>query len=414
MIEFLQNPIRFIWQPFLFISMPWQSAIMLFLFVLFIPWLVIRAFPWLLYATFKMLLAFIWFSFERFLWLDYHMSTKKRRDRGREPLLFSYILGDLLRGILLNLSEIVIRIKSLQRNASQLRVFLTKKRCKLYLLPLIAPLIVWFITPVLGADSQVIAVNNSSVEFWCSMENWAMTGKMNTPYFGCHYPGKEPPLISNYRKTREYKLINQKQKYDRVIENNPENPELYYKRGSVYLEKGNIDLALQDYNKALNLNTDYAPGYKGRGDVYLAGNDKDSAYKEYSVAISKDPNYAPGYKGRGDVYLAGNDKDSAYKEYSVAISKDPNYAPGYKGRGDVYLAGNDYKAAFKEYNKSIKNNPGYALGYFQLGKIYANNLNKQNLAIKSYRIAANIFRKYGDDERAKFATELIKEIDSKQ
>ena len=379
MIVFLQNLIGFIWQPFLSISMPWQAAIMLFLSVLFFPWLVFRAFPWLFLEILKILLAFIWFFFERVLWLDYYISSKRRRIRGKPPLSFSYFLGNLLQGILLNFNEIVKKIRNLQRHASQVKVFLDKKRFWLYLLPLIIPILMWFVTPVLGADNQLAVVMNNSAEFWCSLENWAITGQATKPYFGCHYPGKEPPLANNFQKTKEYTLINQIKKYNLFIEREAKNTELYFKRGSIYFEKGNINLAFQDYNRTLHINADHAPGYKGRGDVYLAKNDKNAAYREYSTAISKDPSYAPGYKGRGDVYLAKNDKNAALQEYKKAIKIDSNYA----------------------------------LAYSQQGNLYANKFNKQSLAIKNYKIAANLFRKYGQIDSYESIIKLIKEIESR-
>ena len=413
MIELFQNSIRLIWQPFLAISMPWQAGIMLFLFVLFFPLLAFRIFPMLLSEISKILFVFTWFSFERFLWLDHHLSAKKRRAKKQEPSSFSYFLGDLLQGILSNFNEIVEKTKSLRRYTSKLKIFLNEKRW-LYILPFIVPISMWFVTPVFGATSQVTAITNNGAEFWCSLENWAMSSKMDAPYFGCHYPGKKPPLISNSRKTKEYELISKIQKYNKLIKVDPGNLDLYYERGHTYLEKGNTDLALKNYNNAIELEINYAPAYKGRGDVYFDKKYYKAAYKEYSNAISKDPNYAPGYKGRGDVYFAQKDYKAAYKEYSAATSKDPNYAPGYKGRGDVYIATKDYKAAFKEYRDATQKNPNYAPAYLQQGKIYANKFNNKSLAVKSYEIAADIFRKHGQKDQYKLIVNLINEIKIKK
>ena len=48
----------------------------------------------------------------------------------------------------------------------------------------------------------------------------------------------------------------------------PDNPDLYYKRGVKWSQKGAFFLALDDFSRAISLKTDFARAYYGRGTVY--------------------------------------------------------------------------------------------------------------------------------------------------
>ena len=44
--------------------------------------------------------------------------------------------------------------------------------------------------------------------------------------------------------------------------------DVYNKRGLIYSEKGNYDLAIQNYDAAIELNPDYVHAYANRGLAY--------------------------------------------------------------------------------------------------------------------------------------------------
>lgn len=56
--------------------------------------------------------------------------------------------------------------------------------------------------------------------------------------------------------------------FTREIKRDPSNPELYVRRGKVYIKILKINEAIADYNKALEINPSYTKAYEGRAEAY--------------------------------------------------------------------------------------------------------------------------------------------------
>ncbi|HEY0568999.1 MAG TPA: tetratricopeptide repeat protein, partial [Xanthobacteraceae bacterium] len=87
-----------------------------------------------------------------------------------------------------------------------------------------------------------------------------------------------------------------------VVERNPNDPQAYNMRGSVYGQAGRHQEALADFNKAISLDPNYAQAYANRALIYRQTGKADQALADYNKALSLDQSYAVAYLGRGIVY----------------------------------------------------------------------------------------------------------------
>src|SRR5438874_11190894 len=86
-----------------------------------------------------------------------------------------------------------------------------------------------------------------------------------------------------------------------VIQRNPNDPQAYNMRGSVYGQSGRHQDALADFNKASQLDPNYDQAYANRGLIYRQTGKFDLALADYNKALQLDPSYAVAYLGRGIV-----------------------------------------------------------------------------------------------------------------
>jgi tetratricopeptide (TPR) repeat protein len=98
----------------------------------------------------------------------------------------------------------------------------------------------------------------------------------------------------------------------------------YNSLGTVYLERGDLEKAMNDFNTALRLKPDFVPAYVNRGLVYLQKGEKDRALEDFNTALSIDPTYAPAYYDRGSIYYKQGDLKNAKADFDKAKGVNPS------------------------------------------------------------------------------------------
>jgi tetratricopeptide (TPR) repeat protein len=157
------------------------------------------------------------------------------------------------------------------------------------------------------------------------------------------------------------------------LENDPENPDLYYERGNLYYDLGEYYMAAQDYSSALKLRPDDPNLYNSRGNAYQGYEQYDLALQDYGRAIElgHEPLAWP-YNNRGNVYFAQGDYERAIEDYDRALEDDPAYATAYYNRATAYFNQGLYRDAIDDYTLALDN--GYtpeAEAYDLRGSSYA-------------------------------------------
>ena len=94
---------------------------------------------------------------------------------------------------------------------------------------------------------------------------------------------------------------------------------IYNIRGHVYyIDKGEIDRAIEDFNKAIELNPEFDIAYNNRGVACIGKGEFDRAIEDYSKAIELNQDYAEAYYNRGETWLCLEEWEKAKSDLTVA------------------------------------------------------------------------------------------------
>ena len=188
-------------------------------------------------------------------------------------------------------------------------------------------------------------------------------------------------LKSASEKARRYDYGGAIADYDKAIEIDPENADLYFNRALFKDARADEEGALADYNKALEINPEHAGAYLSRGNVKRALGDYKGTLADYNKAIEFNPSNALAYDNRGIIKRVLGDYKGALADHNKAIELNPQYADTYNNhgatkhelgddkhaRGDYKGALGDYEGALADYNKALEINPQHALAYNNRG-----------------------------------------------
>ncbi len=228
--------------------------------------------------------------------------------------------------------------------------------------------------------------------------------------------------------------------YSQAIQINIHDAKSYNKRGLTLYQIGRLEEAINDYSQAIRINPNLAVAYKNRAEARSHLGDNQGAIEDYTQAIKINPDYADAYKNRGIArYLLGtppvfsqaikiNPQDAlAYKnrgnarsdlgdfqgaieDYTQAIQINPNYIDAYYNRGNARFDLGDFEGAFEDYTQAIQINSNYADAYYNRGNIRLEMADKQG-AIEDFQKAADIYRKEGKLEALKDTKQRILDLE---
>ncbi|NDJ22485.1 tetratricopeptide repeat protein [Nostoc sp. B(2019)] len=218
--------------------------------------------------------------------------------------------------------------------------------------------------------------------------------------------------------------------YSQAIQINLHDAKSYNKRGLALYQLGRLEEAIDDYTQAIRINPNVAVAYKNRAEARSHIGDNQGAIEDYTQAIKINPDYAdtsksrgisryllgyqPGftqaikintqdanaYKNRGNARSDLGDYEGAIEDYTQAIQINPNYADAYYNRGNARFDLGDYEGAIEDYTQAIQINPNYADSYYNRGNIRLEKGDKQG-GIEDFQKAADIYRKEGKLEALK-------------
>lgn len=177
--------------------------------------------------------------------------------------------------------------------------------------------------------------------------------------------------------------------YDKAIEVNSQDADVYRNRGDAKFQLGRIEEAIEDFNNAIKYNSKDFFAYWGRGYAKnLLGMYKD-AIEDCNEAIKLNQEYSEIYSNRGTFKGAIGMHEEAIKDFDAAILINPHLPGAYGNRGNANNVLGRHEKAIKDYRKAIELDLLNAIYYLGLG--YAKNaLGRYKEAITEYSKAIEI------------------------
>lgn len=134
----------------------------------------------------------------------------------------------------------------------------------------------------------------------------------------------------------------------KALEEDPENPLIYYYRGFSYDKSGDADKALADHQKACELKADFLLSLPEAGKILAKKGDIENALTYYKKAYDLGIKDTLALYNYGACLINQGNNDEALKVFEKIISIDANYADAYYQLGIVYL-GLENNAKAKEF-----------------------------------------------------------------
>jgi len=190
-------------------------------------------------------------------------------------------------------------------------------------------------------------------------------------------------LAVTYKKTGEWEraaeLLRQSVRLDPVTTT-------YNELGSLLLEMGKTDEALEAYQKAVALSPDDSETLYNHGNVLAATGKLDLAIRAYQKSIQANPDFALAYNNLGNAYFMTNNLDRAEASYRKALDLDPKFAFASNNLGKIYLVQKRCALASRCFKRAINSDPRFAEAHFLLGTALQC-LQDSKEAVRHFRIA---------------------------
>ena len=155
-----------------------------------------------------------------------------------------------------------------------------------------------------------------------------------------------------------------------VIEKEPRNYQAVYMLGSVYLDEGNIDKALEQCKISITLNRHFADGYSCIGYIYYLKNDWAKAIDYNLKSVYYDPKNTDAYFNLGMSYYRGGKVEEAIQYFNKCLEINPRNDEVYYMVGRIYYEAKNKSKAEEYLQNAIDLNTNYEDAYFKLGNIY--------------------------------------------
>jgi tetratricopeptide (TPR) repeat protein len=154
------------------------------------------------------------------------------------------------------------------------------------------------------------------------------------------------------------------------------NPELYYQRAQLWLDKKDGKSALEDADNAIRLKPGNSKYYVTQADAYLILGQAKLCRESLQKAIDMNSEETEAYLKMAELNLYFRDYNQVFSYVQKALDVDPNIAKAHFIRGFAMKERGDTAGAIKNYLKATDLKQDYYDAYIQLGMLYSVRKNK--------------------------------------
>lgn len=157
--------------------------------------------------------------------------------------------------------------------------------------------------------------------------------------------------------------------YSEAIHLTPTPFELYYARGIVHEEKGDIESAIQDYAQADRLKPDNFEIYKNSIEGHENNYHIDDIQEYYYDDVFKHESARLHWRRGVERYDEGN-FDGAITDFSETLRINPDFPETYLRRGLAHRHKGDFEKAMADYHKAIDTESNNFTAHYERGLLY--------------------------------------------
>jgi len=160
--------------------------------------------------------------------------------------------------------------------------------------------------------------------------------------------------------------------YRYILEMTPENHRIRFNLGTVYLQQGKTDAAIEELKRAATLSPDLADYRNNLALAYKAKGWLGRALSEFQQALELDPNSAKAYINLGPLYRMQGKIREAVAAGEKAVELSPSSYIAHTNLAETYRHAGNPTEAEEHYKSAIRINPDGVEARNGLALIYAN------------------------------------------
>lgn len=153
---------------------------------------------------------------------------------------------------------------------------------------------------------------------------------------------------------------------------NVEKANAHYQLGVSYLNENKFQMAYVEFQKAIELNSNNKEVWNALGTIYLKFDDLQKAKESFLKAVTIDPNFSEAHNNLGVTYGKMGKWSEAVSSFKSAL-KNPLYRSpeiAYSNLGDAYYRLNRIEDAIEAYKEALKRSQDYYRPYYGLALCY--------------------------------------------
>ncbi|KAJ3263561.1 TOM (translocase of outer membrane) complex component [Chytriomyces hyalinus] len=182
------------------------------------------------------------------------------------------------------------------------------------------------------------------------------------------------------------------QEYQRAETISTTDPDLYYHRGQVRFLTGDIESAIKDYKKSLELDNEFVYAHIQLAVAMYKNEDQSGAEKTFIKALRKFSEVPEVYNYYGEVLLDQQRFDEALKNFDKAISMDGTSPLPYINKSILYLQYKGDPVQAEQFcKKAAEVDPTCDIAYIQLAQLLIHQ-NRLEDALIAYDAAIDVTR----------------------
>lgn len=164
--------------------------------------------------------------------------------------------------------------------------------------------------------------------------------------------------------------ISEIERISKLIEKEPRNADLYYKRGMVYQAIKKDSLALKDFQKSAIIDSTVAKYFSAVGDLLFEHKDITGSVPWFQKALSLNPNDEKAHLKMAKLFLYIEEFPKAFVEINTVLRANVYSDEAYFLKGMCYKSMKDTNKAISSFQTAVQTNPKYVDAHLQLALIY--------------------------------------------